>query len=208
MARDGFRHLIRHERTSSSARGPTFHIEADAPPVGARISMVTSGRFQGSRSPRPERHRTGTATMARPEISGRVPGERRGGLLRTSFEGVSRFRVNVFRQRGVGRDRAAPHPPRSRRWRSWTARGRPAAVRGEARARARHRADRLGQDHDARRDDRPHQRAPGASHRDDRGPDRGPPRGQALDHQPARGRLGHRGLPPRACSGRCARTPT
>ena len=116
-----------------------------------------------------------------------------------TLAGLGRFRVNVFRQRGsVGLvlRRVLPGIP------SMEDLGLPPIVppprRGAARARARHRPDRLGQDDDARRDDRPHQRAPGASHRDDRGPDRGAAPGQAVDREPARDRHRHRRLPQRA----------
>ena len=46
------------------------------------------------------------------------------------------------------------------------------------------------------------------AHRDDRGPDRVPAPRQAVDHQPARGRLGHRLLRAARCAACCARTPT
>ena len=62
----------------------------------------------------------------------------------------------------------------------------------------RDRHHRLGQVDDARRDGRPHQLDPREAHRHDRGPDRVPAPRQAVDHQPARGRHGHRLLPPRA----------
>ena len=71
---------------------------------------------------------------------------------------LPRFRVNVFRQRGAislaFRVIPASVP-------SFEELGLPPGVeaprRGAPRARARHRRDRLGQDDDARRDDRPHQ---------------------------------------------------
>ena len=55
-----------------------------------------------------------------------------------------------------------------------------------ARLRARHGPDRLGQVHDARRDDRPDQRGAPRAHHDDRGPDRVPPPPPQLHRQPAR----------------------
>ena len=59
---------------------------------------------------------------------------------------------------------------------------------GGARPGPRHRHHRQRQEHDARGDDRPHQRdAPGAHH-DDRGSDRVPAPRQPVDRQPARGR--------------------
>ena len=117
--------------------------------------------------------------------------------------------MNVFRQRGSVGAGAAPRPPRH----PADGGARPAAGLssprgGAARPRARHRPDRLGQDHDARRDDRPHQRDRGAPHRHDRGPDRGAAPGQAVDHQPARDRHGHRPTSTTRSSACCARTPT
>ena len=84
-----------------------------------------------------------------------------------------------------------PHDRRPR-----PARGDPHARRGAARDHPAHRDDRLGQVDDAGGDDRPHQLDPLAPHRHARGPDRVPAPGQALDHQPARGRSGHRELRP------------
>ena len=83
--------------------------------------------------------------------------------------------------------------------------GVPRARRGAPRPRPRHGRDRLGQDDDARRDDRPHQPVAAAAHRHDRGPDRDPPSRPRLHRQPARGRARHRvvraGAPPRAAPG-------
>ena len=62
------------------------------------------------------------------------------------------------------------------------------ARRAPARPRARHRADRLGQVDDARRDDRRDQPHARGAHPDDRGPDRVPPPPPTLPRQPARGR--------------------
>ena len=119
------------------------------------------------------------------------------GEVDFSYElpGVSRFRVNAFRQRGDISIalRAIPFQVRTHR-RSRPSRGGPPAGRGAPRDHPADRHDRLGQVDHARGDDRPHQLDPGPSHRDDGGPDRVPPPGQPLDHQPARGRLGHRQL--------------
>ena len=81
------------------------------------------------------------------------------------------------------------------------ARGDPHARRAAARDRPADRHDRLGQVDDAGGDDRPHQLEPLAAHRHPRGPDRVPAPRQALDHQPARGRPGHRELRPRDAQG-------
>ena len=122
---------------------------------------------------------------------------------------LPRFRVNGFRQRGAisfafrvipseipnfddARPPARRHPAR----------------RGAPRARARHRRDRLGQDDDARGDDRPHQPDAAPAHRHDRGPDRDPPPRPRLHRQPARGRARHRSASTRRCAACCARTRT
>ena len=84
-----------------------------------------------------------------------------------------------------------------------------ARVHGEAaRARARHRPDRLGQVDHARVPDRRDQPHPHRPHHHDRGSDRVPAQPQALHRQPARGRPGRHRLRRRRCGGRCARTPT
>ena len=99
----------------------------------------------------------------------------------TRADGLPRFRVNAFRQRGaisfafrviptdVPRFDDLGLPP-----------GVAAARRGAPRPRARHRRDRLGQDDDARGDGRPHQPHARLAHRHDRGPDRDPPPGSRL----------------------------
>ena len=110
-----------------------------------------------------------------------------------SIPSLSRFRVNAFKQRGSISIvcRAIPFEIRS-----VEELGLPEVVtaprRGAARDHPRHRHHRLGQEHDAGGDDRPHQPDPGAPHRHARGPDRVPAPRQTLDRQPARGRLGHR----------------
>ncbi len=82
------------------------------------------------------------------------------------------------------------------------------ADRETARLRPRHRADRLGQEHDAGGDDRRDQRRARGPHPHDRGPDRVPAHAQALDRQPARGRLRRRRTSRSACALLCERTPT
>ena len=106
--------------------------------------------------------------------------------------GLSRFRVNAFRQRGHVSIacRAIPFQVRTIDDLG-AARGDPQAGRGAARDHPAHRHDRLGQVDDAGGDDRPHQLDPLAPRRHPRGPDRVPAPRQALDHQPARGRSRH-----------------
>ncbi len=112
-----------------------------------------------------------------------------------SIQGVGRFRVNVYRQRSsVGAafrvDPAAyPEPGRSGPACQHRAICPPAARPGPG-----HRPDRLGQDDDARQPARRGQPHPQRPHHDHRGPHRVPPRARPLRRQPARGRLGHRGL--------------
>ncbi len=82
------------------------------------------------------------------------------------------------------------------------------ARREAARARARHRADRLGQVDDARVAARPHQPHAARAHPHDRGPDRVPaPRTAAASSTSARSARTRR-RSPRACAPRSARTPT
>ena len=110
-----------------------------------------------------------------------------------AVEGLGRFRVNAFRQRGSVSIvmRAIPMAIRS-----VDDLGLPEVVtparRGGARDHPPHRHDRLRQVDHARGDARPHEPDDGQAHRHDRGPDRVPAPRPQLDHQPARGRLRHR----------------
>ena len=118
-----------------------------------------------------------------------------------SVANVGRFRANVFRQRGsismVLRKLRFGGP-------SFEEIGLPDSIKAladeHARADPRDRPDRIGQDHDARRDDRLSERDEGRAHRHDRGPDRGAAQGRARVDQPARDRPGHHRLPVRAAS--------
>ena len=74
-----------------------------------------------------------------------------------SLPDLGRFRVNVFHQRGSIGIRCARSRRASRASRSCTSRSHQAARRRAARPRPRHRHRRLGQDHHAGGDDRPHQ---------------------------------------------------
>ena len=77
-----------------------------------------------------------------------------------AIEGVGRFRVNAFRQRGsLIVCRATLLDPHDRRAAA-SAAGHPRPCRGGARHRPRDRHHRLGQVDDARRDDRPHELEP------------------------------------------------
>ena len=78
--------------------------------------------------------------------------------------------------------------------------------RPAARPRAGHRADRLGQEHHARRHGQPHQRERVRPHPHHRGPDRVRARVEEVPHQPARGRAAHALVRQRAAQ-RAARGP-
>ena len=106
---------------------------------------------------------------------------------------LSRFRANIFMQRGAvgGAFRQIPF-----KILELQARARPAAGRGQdreqaARPRARHGPDRLGQEHDAREHHRQDQHGAAAPHHDDRGSGRVHPREQELPREPARDRERH-----------------
>ena len=116
-----------------------------------------------------------------------------------ALEGLARFRVNAFRQKGFISLvlRAIPVNIKSIEELSPAA-GDPPAGRGGARDHPAHRHDRLRQVDHARGDDRPHEPDDAQAHRHDRGPDRVPAPGPRLDRQPARGRAGHRVVQARA----------
>ena len=118
-----------------------------------------------------------------------------------SIPGVARFRVNAFVQRGSVSlvCRAIPFQIKTAEELLLPAGDHRDRRRG-ARADPGDRHHRLGQVHHARGDDRPHQLQLRQAHRHDRGPGRVPPPRQAVDHQPARGRRGHRVLRPRAAA--------
>ena len=126
-----------------------------------------------------------------------------------SVEGLGRFRVNAFRQRGSVSIvmRAIPVDHQVGR-RARPARGRHQARRGGARDHPAHRHHRLRQVDHARGDDRPHEPDDGQAHRHDRGPDRVPAPRPQLDHQPARGRRRTPRPSSAPCGACCARTRT
>ena len=129
--------------------------------------------------------------------------------LAYSVPALGRFRCNVFQQRGtIGLVlRVIPMQIRT-----IDELGLPGGAdedrRRGARPGARHRHDRQRQEHDARRDDRPHQPHALRARDDDRGPDRVPAPRQPVDHQPARGGGRHARRSPTRCAARCARIPT
>ena len=108
-----------------------------------------------------------------------------------------------------GRPGPARHPDADQDdRRARAAAGPQADRRGRARPGARHRHHRQRQEHDARRDGRPHQRDARGAHHDGRGPDRVPAPRQPVDRQPARGRGRHAVVRARAAQRACARIPT
>ena len=119
----------------------------------------------------------------------------------------SRFRGNVYWQRGTGLARAASHPvrdPHARRARP--AAGARAVPRRGRRPRDRHRPDGLREVDDARQHGRPDQPAPQLPHHHARGADRVRALARRGDGQPARGRHRH-GVVPRRAARRAARRP-
>ena len=112
-----------------------------------------------------------------------------------AIPGVARFRVNCFFQRGSvsAAFRLVPQEIPA-----LDSLGVPQVLRElteqTARLRPRHRADRLGQEHDPGGDDRRDQRRAPGPHPHDRGPDRVPAPAQTLDRQPARDRRRRPGL--------------
>ena len=112
--------------------------------------------------------------------------------LAYSVAGLGRFRCNIFQQRGtVGMVlRVIPMQIRT-----IDELGLPAVLKTDRRRRtragARHRHDRQRQEHDAGRDDRPHQPDPPRARDDGRGSDRVPAPRQQVDREPARGRGRH-----------------
>ena len=109
-----------------------------------------------------------------------------------AIPGVARFRVNCFFQRGSvsAAFRLVPQeiPALDSLGVPQVLRDLAAKPRGFVLVTG---PDRLGQVDDPGGDDRRDQREPRRPHHDDRGPDRIRPPAQALDHQPARGRLRH-----------------
>ena len=182
-------------RTLVEREGSDLHVKVDSPPVarmhGELIPLEGFGKLSAEDTEQAFHDIAEPRSLAEFEADGEAD-------FSYALPGVSRFRVNVFKQRGAISIvcRAIPFEIRS-----IDELGLPEVVRSAgrraARDRPRHRHHRLGQEHDAGGDDRPHQPDPGAAHHHARGPDRVPARRQALDRQPARSRLRHGRLRPR-----------
>ena len=143
--------------------GSDLHLKVGAPPM-ARINGALAP-IEGARCSRPPDTEAALATLLTADTRAREEFDADGEAdLSYSIHGLSRFRVNAFRQRGSVsvvcrvipfqvRDDRGPRP----------AAGDPQARRGAPRDHPAHRDDRLGQVDDARGDDRPHQRDPAPS---------------------------------------------
>ena len=126
-----------------------------------------------------------------------------------AIPGLSRFRVNVFYQRGtIGAGLPHDPPPHPHRGGTRPAPDRPRTGDEAPGTRARDRADRLGQVDHPRGHGRPRQQEPQVPHHDHRGPHRVPAPGPAGHRQPARGGRRHQELRAGAQDGCCGRTPT
>jgi twitching motility protein PilT len=115
--------------------------------------------------------------------------------LSFGVKGLSRFRANIYVQRGAvaGAFRTIPFKILTFEELGLPADGRRAREEAE-RARPRHGPTGSGQVDDARGDHRQDQHRAALPHHDDRGPDRVSAPAQALDREPARGRERHRGF--------------
>ena len=184
--------------------GSDLHLKVGTPPMA---------RIDGVLRPLGETALTDAdVEAALAAVTERTPAKRQQfdetGDLDTAYvvEGLGRFRVNGFRQRGAI-SFAFRHVPKDiptlRAAQPALRRADP--CRGAPRAHPRDRRDGLREVHDARRDGRQDQPVAEAAHRHDRGPDRDRPPGPRLHREPARGRPRHRvvqaGAPPRAPPG-------
>ena len=197
---DALRYLIVHE-------GSDLHLKVPSQPI-VRIhgKMVP---IEGSEPLKPEdTERVSARSSTTPNKLAEFDTENEVDFS-YQIEGLARFRVNAFRQRGYVSlvMRAIPVniksvdelllPPAITQ-----------ARRGGARHHPAHRHDRLGQVDDARGDDRPHEPDDAQAHRHDRGPDRVPAPGPP-SRSSTSARSGRTRRPSSArCAASCARTPT
>ena len=180
------------------------HLKLGQPPVVRRDGLIEPLEGEPTLTEELLQQVVETITSIGPGAPAAVRLERRARhRLRVRRQALPRQRVHAAR-RDLGRLpcdpardpelRDAPH-----------AAGRPPPRRRAARARARHRSDRIGQVDDTRGDDRPHQPHEEAAHHHDRGSDRDAPSRPQQHRQPARGGDRHRlllaGAPPRAAPG-------
>ena len=157
-----------------------------AGPIEGAAAAGARGHRGGPRPP--PRRATTFARSSTPTARPTSPTRSRGSPAFASTPSASAARLDRLpRDPLPGADDRRPRP----------APGDPQARRGAARDHPAHRHHRLGQVHDPGGDDRPHQLDAAAPRDHARGPDRVPAPRQAVDHQPARGRLRHEQLRPR-----------
>ena len=188
-------------------------IEVGGSDMHLKIASPAMARVDGALIPMEERLLTESdLETVLTVVTERTPAKREhfyvAGELDTAYlaEGLGRFRVNGYRQRGAISFAFRFIPKEIP---SFSRLGLPDGVsragRGAPRARPRHRRDRLGEVDDPRRDRQLDQPQPAAAHRHDRGSDRVRARRLGLHRQPARGRARHRvvhgGAPARAAPG-------
>ncbi len=194
------RHRPRPERgpsswTSTNCCGCT--VERGASDLHLKVGNVPFVRVDGALGPLPVESLTAadTESYARAllnEHKSREFAETSEADIGYTLSGVGRFRINVFRQRGVvglAVRRVRSEVPTFEELRL-------PSVMQELADSPRglvldHRAHRHRQDDHDRLDDRTHQPYPPRAHRHDRGPDRGDARRRALDRSAARDRDRH-----------------
>ena len=193
-------------RTLVEREGSDLHVKVGSPPVarmhGELIPLEGFGELSAEDTEKAFHDIAEARSLAEFEEDGEAD-------FSYAMEGVSRFRVNAFKQRGSISIvcRAIPFEIRS-----IEELGLPEVVRdagrGAARDHPRHRHHRLGQEHDAGGDDRPHQPHPGRGTSS-----RSRTRSSTCTKTSARSSTSAKSAPtPRAsdgrCGGSCARTPT
>ena len=163
-----------------------MHITTGSPPllridgsiVPLKLPPLGAGRDQAALLLGPHRGAEARSSRSTNELD-----------LSFGVKGLSRFRANIFMQRGAvaGAFRTIPF-----KILTFEELGLPPIVaelaKQAARPGARHRPDRLGQVDDARGDHRQDQHRAAPAHHHDRGPDRVPAPAQELRREPARGR--------------------
>ncbi len=180
-------------RTLVERGGSDLHVKVESPadrPHPGRAGPLSRASAADARG-----HRDGLPGDRRGPLSGRIRGGGRGRLRLLDHRRRRASASTPSDSAARSRSSAARSPSRSARPRTSACRRSVLELAEEQpRHRPRHRHHRLGQEHDAGGDDRPHQPHPGAPHRHARGPDRVPARRQTLDRQPARSRRRHREL--------------
>ena len=202
-----------HGRAARSGRPSEVHDEEGRvrPPPQADPSSAASTAGQAGadqvRRPQAQGHRGHGAAAAQPDAAQEVRGAQSVDIG-YGVAGVARFRCNFYQQRGsiAAVFRRIPFDIKN-----YDELLLPEVVGTFAdapcRARAHHRAHRLGQVHHSRGDHSGHRARQAMSHRDDRGPHRVPFHRPHGDNLAARGRHRHARISARPCATRCGRTP-